>query len=71
MRLIAIILIALGVLGFVYQGFTYVTREKVVDAGPVQVTADKQHYVWIPPALAGTAVVAGAVLLALGGGRKD
>lgn len=70
MRLIAIILIALGVLAFAYQGFTFVTREKVVDAGPIQVSADRERTVWIPPLVAGTAVVAGAVMLGMSS-RKD
>jgi hypothetical protein len=71
MRLIAILLIVLGVLALGYQGFTYVSREKVVDAGPVQVTADRERTVWIPPVVGGAAVIAGAVMLGLSGRRSD
>ena len=39
--IIAIILIAVGVVVFTYQGITYTTREKVVDLGPIQMTAEK------------------------------
>ena len=39
--IIAIILIALGIAVFAYQGITYATREKVVDLGPIQMTAEK------------------------------
>jgi len=70
MRVLGIILVVLGALGLGYQGFTYVTKEKVVDAGPVQVSADKEHNVWIPPVVGGIAVVSGLILLATGG-RKD
>jgi hypothetical protein len=71
MRLIAILLIVLGVLALGYQGFTYVSREKVVDAGPVQVTADRERTVWIPPVVGGAAVIAGAVMLGMSGRRSD
>jgi uncharacterized membrane protein len=67
MRIIGIVLIILGTLALAYQGFTYVTREKVVDVGPVQVTADREKTVWIPPVVGGVAVAAGAAMLIMGG----
>jgi hypothetical protein len=70
MRIIGIVLIILGGLMLGYQGFTYVTREKVVDAGPVQVTADREKTVWIPPVVGGVTLVAGAALLVLGSRRS-
>ncbi|QEL13632.1 DUF3185 domain-containing protein [Limnoglobus roseus] len=69
MRLIGIILIALGALSLGYGGFSYVSREKVVDAGPIQVSADKEKYVFVPPVVGGIAVVAGLVMLA--SGKRD
>jgi hypothetical protein len=53
-----------------YHGFSYATRDKVVDAGPVQVTAEREHTVWIPPVGGGVGVAAGVALLVLGG-RKS
>ena len=69
MRVVAILLIVLGVLVLGYQGFTYVTHEKVVDAGPVQVTAEREKTVWIPPVVGLAAVVAGAVMLGVSARR--
>jgi hypothetical protein len=69
MRIVGIILVVLGALGLGYQGFTYVTKEKVVDAGPVQVTRDKENSVWIPPVVGGIALVSGLLLIATG--RRD
>lgn len=66
MRVVGLILVVLGALALGYQGFTYVTREKVVDAGPIQVSADREKTVWVPPVVGGVAVVAGLVLLATG-----
>ena len=71
MRLIGLVIVILGALALGYGGFTYVTREKIVDAGPVQVSADKQNTVWVPPIVGGVAVAAGLVLMVVGGGRKD
>lgn len=70
MRILAIVLIVLGTLGLIYQGFAYVTRTTVVDAGPVQVTADRERTVWVPPVVGGLAVVAGVAMLALSGKRE-
>jgi hypothetical protein len=70
MRIIGIVLIILGALALGYQGFTYVTREKVADIGPVQVTAEREKTVWIPPIVGGAAVVTGAALLLLGSRRS-
>ena len=40
--LIGIALIILGIVALAYQGITYTTREKIVDIGPLQATAEKE-----------------------------
>ncbi len=62
----AIILIAVGIMAFVYQGFTYSTREKVIDLGPIHVTAEKTKTVPLPPIVGMIAVSSGLVLLVVG-----
>ena len=64
--IIAIILIALGIVAFAYQGITYTTREKVVDLGPIQVTAEKTKTFPLPPIVGAIAIVGGIVLLVMG-----
>ena len=64
--LIAILLIAAGVVAIAYQGFTYTTREKVVDIGSLHVMADKTNTVPLSPVLGALAFVGGAVLLVMG-----
>jgi hypothetical protein len=64
--IIAIILIALGIVAFAYQGITYTTREKVVDIGPIQMTADKTKTIPLPPVVGAIALVGGIVLLVVG-----
>jgi hypothetical protein len=64
--LIGIILIVIGVIAFAYQGFTYTTTEKVVDLGPIHVTAEKQKTIPLPPIIGGIALAGGVVMLVMG-----
>ena len=64
-----IVLIVLGVVALAYQGFTYTTRETVVDLGPIQVTGDRQNTVPLQPVL-GIVAVAGGLALVYGGSRQ-
>ena len=67
-KAIGVILIVLGVCSFAWGGFSYVTREKVLDIGPIEATAEKHHRVPITPLAGGLAVAAGIALMVL---RKD
>jgi hypothetical protein len=64
--IISIILIGLGIAAFAYQGISYTTREKVVDLGPLQVTAEKTKTFPLPPIVGAIALVGGIVLLVTG-----
>ena len=68
--IVAIILIAIGVAAFGYQGFTYTTREKVVDMGPLQVTADTTRTLPLPPIVGVIAIVSGIIVLVAGTRKK-
>lgn len=62
-KTLGIILIVLGLLGLAWGGFTYTTREKVVDIGPIHATRDKTHHISLPPIAGALALVGGIVLL--------
>ncbi len=64
--LLAIILIALGIAAFAYQGITYTTNEKVVNIGPLEVTAEKTRTIPVPPIVGALALAGGIVLLVVG-----
>lgn len=64
--LIGILLIVLGVSAVAYQGFTYTSRDTVVDIGPLKATADREHTVPLSPVLGGLVVAGGVVLLIVG-----
>lgn len=61
--IIGILLIVVGVVGFALGGFSFTQREKVLDVGPIEATAEDKETVPIPPILAGLAVVGGVVLV--------
>ena len=67
--ILGVVLIVLGIGALVYQGFTYTTKEKVLDLGPLQATATRQKTVPLPPVVGIVAVVAGVALL-MAGNRK-
>ena len=64
--MLGIVLIALGVIALVYQGFTYTTRETVIDLGPIHATAEREKTLPLPPIL-GIVAVAGGVALMMAG----
>lgn len=63
MRLAAIVLIVVGALMLAYPVITYTTKETVIDAGPIEVTADDQESISLPPILGGVALGIGVILL--------
>ena len=69
LTLVGIVLIVLGVAALAYQGFTYTSRETVIDIGPIKATADRQRTVPLPPIL-GIVAIAGGVALMIAGSRK-
>jgi len=65
-KTLGVILIVLGLVGLVWGGFTYTTREKVVDIGPIHATHDEKHTVPLPPIAGAAALIGGIVLLVAG-----
>ncbi len=63
-RTIGLILIVLGVVMLIWTGFSYTKKEKVIDAGPIQVSADKEKSLNWPPYLGGILLIGGIVVVA-------
>lgn len=70
MKVIAVLLIVLGLVALAYGGITMTTRDKVVDLGPVEVTQEEKHRLPLPPVVGGIAVAAGIIML-VAGARKS
>jgi hypothetical protein len=64
--LVGVALIVLGIVAFAYQGITYTSREKIIDIGPFQATADTEKTIPLSPLLGGLALVGGIVLVVVG-----
>jgi hypothetical protein len=69
--LVGIVLVVLGALALAYQGFSYTRHEHVLDVGPMHVTTETQDRVPISPIVGGLALVAGIVLLTVGGKKSS
>jgi len=67
--MIGILLIIVGIASLAYQGITYTSREKVVDIGPIHLTADKTKTIPLTP-IVGAIALAGGVALVVAGSRK-
>lgn len=66
-KLVAIALLVVGVLGLVYGGFSYTKDTTVVKLGPIEVTAKEKKTVNVPLWAGVGAIVVGGLLLTLGG----
>ncbi len=66
MKLAGIVLVVVGILALVYQGFTYTQMEKAVQFGPIEIQHQETHNVPLPPLLGGAFLVGGILALAYG-----
>jgi len=65
-----VILMIVGIILVIYTGFTMITKDKVVDVGPVEITKEEKHPVqWSP--VVGVVLLAGGIgLIAFGKHRS-
>ncbi len=70
MRIIGIVLIVIGLISLAVGGISYTTKEKVVDIGPIEATAERHKTIPLPPLLGGLALAGGVVLLIVGSKKR-
>jgi len=63
MKVLGIILVALGVLGLVSGGLSWTRTKTVFDAGPIELKAEERESLPIPPIAGGLLLVAGVAVL--------
>ncbi len=69
MKNAGIIIIVIGLAITLFTGFTYFTREKIVDIGELEISANKRHTMdWSP--LVGVGVMAAGAVVYLVGMKK-
>ncbi|RZK56253.1 MAG: hypothetical protein EOO91_12480 [Pedobacter sp.] len=67
-KTLGIVMIVLGIVLLIWTGFTYTKKEKVIDAGPIQVSADREKSVNWPPYVGGIVLITGVIVFV--GSRK-
>jgi len=70
-KLLAIALIAIGIIAFAYQGISYTSRDNVVDLGPLHLTAERSHTLPLPPIVGAIALAGGLALLFMKGQKAQ
>jgi hypothetical protein len=66
LTIVGVVLILFGIASFAYQGITYTSQEKVAQIGNIQVTADTQKTISLPPIIGGISLAAGIILVVVG-----
>ncbi len=64
--IIGVILIVLGLLGFIYPRISFTEKSTAIDLGPVEIQTEQRRTIPIPEIAAGLAVAAGVVLVVAG-----
>lgn len=64
-KTIGIIMAIIGILMMIYTGFSYVTTEKVIDMGPMQMSVEKDNPVQWSPIVGAVLLIGGIVLIAM------
>ena len=62
--IIGVLLIALGILSLAYGAISFTRREKVLDLGPVEATAERHERIPLPPVVGIGSIVGGLLVLA-------
>lgn len=63
MRVLGIILIVIGAVMMIFTGFNLVSKEKVVDVGPLEINKEEKTPVAWSPIVGGVVLVAGIIIL--------
>ena len=63
---IGAVLIVVGLIGLILGGVSYTRREKVIDIGPIEATAERRETLPISPIVGAVALVGGILLVAAG-----
>ena len=66
MKILGIIVLALGILMTVFTGFNIVSEKKVADIGPVEINKEEKTPIYWSPITGGVLIVAGIIILVAG-----
>lgn len=63
---LGIVVIIVGILMMVYTGFHYVTTQKLIEFGPININKEKNHSVQWNPVIGLLVIIGGVVILKVG-----
>lgn len=63
MKILGIVLIAVGLLMTVITGFNVVTKKKVVDLGPIEINKEEKTPIYWSPIVGGILLVSGIAIV--------
>lgn len=63
MRVLGVVLIAVGLIALVVQGITYTRERTVLDIGPVEAKVEEERRIPLPPIVGILAIAGGIVIL--------
>ena len=70
MKTLGIVVLALGIIMTIFTGFNVITKEKVVDLGPVEINKEEKTPIYWSPITGGILIVAGVIIM-VAGKRKE
>lgn len=71
MKVLGIILIIAGILMFVFGNVTFTHKEKILDAGPVEINKNEKKTIAWPNYAGGIAIAAGVIILIASGNKRN
>jgi hypothetical protein len=71
MKQAGIVIIVIGILITIFSGYSFVTKKKVVDLGPLEITESKRHTFPIAPVVGIAVIVVGAGMVFIGYTKKN
>ncbi|MEN9908006.1 MAG: hypothetical protein RLZZ540_1155 [Bacteroidota bacterium] len=63
---LGIVVVIIGILMMVYTGFHYVTTQKLIEFGPIEINKEKNHSVQWTPIIGLLVIIGGVVILKVG-----
>ncbi len=65
-----IVILIIGILITIFTGFSFITKEKVVDMGEIQITRDKKHNLAWSPLIGVSVMLIGGTMYFLGSKKQ-
>jgi hypothetical protein len=66
MKTLGIAILAIGIIMTTFTGFNIITKEKVVDIGPLEINKEEKTPVYWSPVTGGILIIAGVIIMVAG-----